>query len=1756
MRLFLIIFLSIFFIGCNSENNKNNNSNPKITGKFIDSEVSGITYKCSSSLLGITNNNGEYTCFRNDEVSFYLNDFKLGTSSVKDIITPIDLFPIMESDTESIQNEKYEKAIKVALLLQNLDSDNDASNGIKIKKSDEEKLLLDDSIFTKSDDDFTNDVLKQIAQTPILKDEALAHLTKSLSKYTSESSVGKEIFDPFFKYAWHLENKDENSTIDASANITKVWKYTRGAGAVIAVIDDSFNASHEDLKTNVIARYNVITKSTITLEEDFLYDDGAGAHGTSVAGIVSASANDKGSIGVAPDAKLILISIGTGDSNTDAQLIEAFDFAMKNGANVVSCSWGTFDVSSAVSAKLKELYDAGITVVFSTGNDGQSLDASGINDESELPWVIGVGASTEQALKKVSSNYGKRVDILAPSGENIGLITTDEMGSKGSNSGEEDLINDNYTFFNGTSASAPIVAGVAALLYSADNTLTPAQIREAIITSADKIGNVPYNEKGWNDNYAYGKINAYEALKKVKDVSDDSDIIIDDEEDLVDADSDREIDIDYRGDLGWSGVTPSLSTSSGSPTSDMDLQPTIIGRAGGNVTSKTVTNTVNNSWVRMSTGTGTSWDVALNYTSSGRDISVTFPNPLALNQVYRLQFRSNIGDGKDNTGTTKNYYFRTISVLPDSIPPQISGKTPSSGATNVALNSNITVTFDEPMNTQSAQSAFSINPSVSGSYSWSGDTMIFNPASNLVGQTFYTVTVNTGAQDVIGNALSSQQTFTFTTVETVKPTVSSVSPTNGASGIQIGNNITVNFSENMKSSTINSSNITLTAAGGAASTTWSDPSDGMNLAVPAYTDGATVVTGDGWSMTADVFWAIDLTFSSSPFGSILESGGTGDGIWVGINSGNLIARIGGGVAAGGDADTAIISYPISNLTNKVGTLFIDVKTSASTIKVWFQENSTGEATLLGSNTASTPLGKWAGSNSGFLGNDNGNLAGSYTGGNYDGAISEGRIYNASASNPFQTSITSGGGDTIVSAAVSLVGSVATINPSVDLDNSIVHTITVKTGVQDVVGNTLNSQYTSTFTTVSADSIAPTISGHTPSSGASEIDISVKPTVTFNESMKITTINNVTLFNVTDSTSKSGSASIVGNTVTFNPSSYLTMGKQYRFRIPTSVTDLAGNGIASQTNYFFNTTTPETIPPQVSSVSPLNNETLVSVSSSISITFNESMNSSSLNSSNMSVSCAGNISGGISDNGTVMTFVPDSLLPFLSTCTVTVTSGVQDLSGNNMTSNYVFSFNTEDSEKVKPTILSNNPASGAVDVSSGAPIVIVFSERMKVSSIVGSNIYLQDESFVLVPVSLSLSATVFTNDTVTITPNSTLNINEDYTYTITTGVQDYVGNNLASSRVNYYTTAASACPITTNPSICYSVPTNNSNIALSDTKIKIRFSEIMNSGSINGSNITVRDGSNALVSGTITRSLEGYTATFTPNSALTELDTYTVYISGSTSGSETGNNFGSQSSFSFSISAGNDNRDDGNNIVLLPTSGVSWEDTTLVTSTKRSWDAAKTHCASLSTNELKWRLPSINELKSLVKTISLNDSLFTNKPQGYFWSDKIDSSNVLKARDVRSNSGTVGSYSKVNSNYVRCISSPYVAEAGDDEISGNTVIINTSGLVWQNDITVTTNIQTWSSASGYCDALSLDGSSDWRLPSIVELEGTVDLTVPKRPYINELFTNVKISDYWSSTSYSDRNKLKVKFVDYYNGGTQERDVNAPTDPAYVRCVRNK
>ncbi|HHD84332.1 MAG TPA: hypothetical protein ENK93_05580, partial [Campylobacteraceae bacterium] len=149
----------------------------------------------------------------------------------------------------------------------------------------------------------------------------------------------------------------------------------------------------------------------------------------------------------------------------------------------------------------------GILIFFAAGNDHKNLDTAGIDDESESPWAISIAASTERNTIASYSNYGSSVDFIAPGGTLGGkLVTTDKMGAEG-------YTDWNYNFnFAGTSAAAPIAAGVGILILAADPDLTRDEVLDIMRKTAVKIGDYPYDEKGWNAHAGYGLIDAGKAV--------------------------------------------------------------------------------------------------------------------------------------------------------------------------------------------------------------------------------------------------------------------------------------------------------------------------------------------------------------------------------------------------------------------------------------------------------------------------------------------------------------------------------------------------------------------------------------------------------------------------------------------------------------------------------------------------------------------------------------------------------------------------------------------------------------------------------------------------------------------------------------------------------------------------------------------------------------------------------------------------------------------------------------------------------------------------------------------------------------------------------------------------------------------------------------------------------------------------------------------------------------------------------------------
>ena len=128
----------------------------------------------------------------------------------------------------------------------------------------------------------------------------------------------------------------------------------------------------------------------------------------------------------------------------------------------------------------------------------------------------------------------------------------------------------------------------------------------------------------------------------------------------------------------------------------------------------------------------------------------------------------------------------------------------------------------------------------------------------------------------------------------------------------------------------------------------------------------------------------------------------------------------------------------------------------------------------------------------------------------------------------------------------------------------------------------------------------------------------------------------------------------------------------------------------------------------------------------------------------------------------------------------------------------------------------------------------------------------------------------------------------------------------------------------------------------------------------------------------------------------------------------------------------------------------------------------------------------------------------------------------------------------------------IVDAGGFSRSNGVVNDASTNLEWQDDYSDNSDsikYATWQSAIDYCETLTLDGKSDWRLPNLNELTSLVDDT-KYNPAINEVFQNAGSNNYWSSTSYSDNNE--DAWLVYFSSGDQ--NFSNKYNNNYVRCVR--
>ncbi len=370
------------------------------------------------------------------------------------------------------------------------------------------------------------------------------------------------------------------------------------------------------------------------------------------------------------------------------------------------------------------------------------------------------------------------------------------------------------------------------------------------------------------------------------------------------------------------------------------------------------------------------------------------------------------------------------------------------------------------------------------------------------------------------------------------------------------------------------------------------------------------------------------------------------------------------------------------------------------------------------------------------------------------------------------------GTTVIAGTITSSGKTAVFTPTVNFSSNTLYTATVKAGVKDLEKNAMIADYVWSFTTGTApDIIPPTVISTDPVNNATGVTHNKVIVANFSESMNPTTINSLTFLLKQGTTAVSGTVSYSGVSATFTPSVNLLPSTTYNATITTGAQDLSGNAIT--TNYVWSFTT-GTTPPTVVSTDPINNATGVSLNKVIVANFSTAMNASTINSlTYMLKQGTTAVAGTVSYSGVSASFTPSANLLPSTTYNATITTGAQDVTGNAIVTNYVWSFTTG---TIPPTVVSTDPINNATGVSLNKVIVANFSTAMNATTI-NSLTYLLKQGTTAVAGTVSYSGV-----SASFTPSANLLPNTTYNATITTGAQNVSGTAIASNYNWSFTTA--------------------------------------------------------------------------------------------------------------------------------------------------------------------------------------------------------------------------------------------------------------------------------------------------------------------------------------------------------------------------------
>lgn len=329
--------------------------------------------------------------------------------------------------------------------------------------------------------------------------------------------IKQSSFTPNDEYYYLQKGLEQTNNIDI--DIERAWNFTTGNyGVRVGVIDNGVDYDNPDLGDGLFGVDGAKVRGGwdyFNNDADPKYDHYLEySHGTQVAGIIGAYRNNEiGIAGIAGGEEGLnlgcqIFALKAGPAMCadysyrclkSSNIIQAIiDAATGYGCHIINASFGGGNYTESERDAIRIAAQNNVLVVVSKGNS--NTDNFNYPADYDNNWVLSVGASDENDAKASFSNFGNKIDVVAPGVDNM-IYTT--FGPE------------YYTSFNGTSASAPVVSGVASLILSEaieqNRTLHFNDVEGLICSSAEDVNFSTY--PGYDDYLGYGRVNAGKALE-------------------------------------------------------------------------------------------------------------------------------------------------------------------------------------------------------------------------------------------------------------------------------------------------------------------------------------------------------------------------------------------------------------------------------------------------------------------------------------------------------------------------------------------------------------------------------------------------------------------------------------------------------------------------------------------------------------------------------------------------------------------------------------------------------------------------------------------------------------------------------------------------------------------------------------------------------------------------------------------------------------------------------------------------------------------------------------------------------------------------------------------------------------------------------------------------------------------------------------------------------------------------------------------